>query len=145
MVGRTIAQPRSLDETLAKSQASMADQDFAKPKAVKESFDPSQQQPLAHDRVKVKHGITFAHEDELPKLPIPELESSLKKYKNVLEPLQTRREQSDTAAAVEDFLKSEGPELQDRLKKYAFGKTSYIEQFCNLPKLLYRDPCSNLM
>jgi len=27
-------------------------------------------------------------------------------------------------------LKSEGPELQERLKKYANGKTSYIEQFC---------------
>lgn len=143
MVGRTIAQPRSLYETLAQSQVGMADQDFTKPKAVKESFDPPQQEPLAHDGVKAKHGITFAHEDELPKLPIPELESSLKKYKDVLAPLQTRREQSDTAAAVEDFLKTEGPELQDRLKKYAFGKTSYIEQFCNIPKVLCKDPCSN--
>lgn len=76
-----------------------------------------------------KKGITFANQDSLPKLPIPDLESTCQKYLDVLYPLQTAREHEETKAAVQDFLKSEGPELQEKLKKYASSKTSYIEQF----------------
>lgn len=75
-------------------------------------------------------GITFAAQDKLPKLPIPELASTCKKYIEALKPLQTPREQSDTQQAVDDFLSNEGPELQEKLMQYAQGKTSYIEQFC---------------
>lgn len=80
-----------------------------------------------HER---KNGITFAGQEMLPRLPIPELESTCQNYLEALKPLQTNREQKDTAAAVREFLRGEGPELQSRLKKYASGKTSYIEQFC---------------
>lgn len=31
---------------------------------------------------------------------------------------------------MREFLKTDGPELHERLKKYASGKSSYIEQFC---------------
>lgn len=75
-------------------------------------------------------GITFAQQDKLPKLPIPELASSCNKYLAALKPLQSAREHSDTKQAVLEFLKNEGPELQEKLKKYAEGRTSYIEQFC---------------
>jgi carnitine O-acetyltransferase len=77
-----------------------------------------------------KKGITFANQDSLPKLPIPDLESTCRKYLEALYPLQTPREHEDTKAAVQEFLKTDGPELQDKLKKYASSKTSYIEQFC---------------
>ena len=79
---------------------------------------------------KIKQGVTYAGQDKLPKLPIPELGSTTKKYIEALKPLQTRREHADTVNAVEEFLKRDGPILQDRLKKYAKGQTSYIEQFC---------------
>lgn len=136
MVGCKFNKAGSPDGTSARVDAEMGDQAKAKsdPKGVKESFSDSQQAPVAHDGVKEKPGITFAHQGELPKLPIPELKDSLEKYKYALEPLQTRREQQDTAAAVDEFLKSEGPDLQSRLKKYASSKTSYIEQFCKLSK-----------
>lgn len=75
-------------------------------------------------------GVTFAHQDKLAKLPIPDLESSCERYLQALKPLQSAREQSDTRHAVEEFLAKEGPELQEKLKRYAAGKTSYIEQFC---------------
>lgn len=75
-------------------------------------------------------GITFAHQDKLPKLPIPELESTLQKYLAVLRPLQTTREHAETRIAVEEFLRQDGPELQEKLRSYAEGRTSYIEQFC---------------
>lgn len=74
-------------------------------------------------------GVTYASQESLPKLPIPELESTLTRYQNALRPLQTAQEQEDTRAAVEDFLQGEGKDLQDRLHQYASGKSSYIEQF----------------
>lgn len=82
-----------------------------------------------HRRNSNKQGITFANQDSLPKLPIPDLEDTCRKYIESLAPLQTPREHEETKAAVHDFLKSDGPELQERLKKYASSKTSYIEQF----------------
>ncbi|KAG5976742.1 hypothetical protein E4U56_001413 [Claviceps arundinis] len=74
-------------------------------------------------------GITFAAQDKLPKLPIPHLASTCDKYLEALKPLQSPRERAETEHAVKDFLSTDGPDLQEKLKKYARGKTSYIEQF----------------
>ncbi|EOO03618.1 putative carnitine acetyl transferase protein [Phaeoacremonium minimum UCRPA7] len=84
---------------------------------------------MAPQEEKPHEGITFASQDKLPKLPIPDLASSCNKYLAALKPLQSPREQSDTRRAVQEFLRHEGPELQEKLKKYAEGRTSYIEQF----------------
>ncbi|KAL5049728.1 hypothetical protein BDW71DRAFT_153426 [Aspergillus fruticulosus] len=93
------------------------------------------------DHVKTKKGgITFAHQDSLPKLPIPDLESTCKKYLDALSPLQTPKEQEETRAAVRTFLKGEGPGLQERLQKYATSQTSYIEQFWYDSYLNYDSP-----
>lgn len=75
-------------------------------------------------------GITFAAQDKLPRLPIPDLASTCDKYLQVLKPLQTPRQRAETEHAVRDFLASDGPDLQEKLQRYAQGKTSYIEQFC---------------
>ena len=75
-------------------------------------------------------GMTFANQDSLPRLPIPDLEVTCKKYLETLQPLQTAREHEDSKSAVREFLMSGGPELQEKLKKYATSKSSYIEQFC---------------
>lgn len=80
-----------------------------------------------------KHGVTYSHQDELAKLPIPNLENTVERYLNALRPLQNAQEHHDTEAAVKEFVHADGPELQSRLKKYATDKTSYIEQFCMLP------------
>ena len=132
MTVRTFTMPKSLNESLANSQPPVSEAGRGSPKTTHQQFTPSQREPLAHHGVKETPGITFAAQDKLAKLPIPDLESTLKKYKDVLRPLQSRREQEDTSAAAEEFLKGEGVELQARLKKYATGKTSYIEQFCML-------------
>lgn len=123
-----------LDEALTKSHKA----DIVVPQRSNEaardshkSFPHEAKNPLASDTNKMsKPGITFASQDKLPKLPIPDLEASLKKYLQALEPLQTGTEHRETKGAVEDFLHHEGPQLQERLKKYAAGKSSYIEQFC---------------
>ncbi|OQE38305.1 hypothetical protein PENCOP_c008G07852 [Penicillium coprophilum] len=74
-------------------------------------------------------GLTFANQDSLPKLPIPDLEDTCRRYLDTLQGLQSPREHEDTKSAVRDFLKNDGPLLQERLKTYAGSKTSYIEQF----------------
>ena len=90
----------------------------------------------AHEQPSAGDGITFSHQDKLPKLPIPELERTCQKYLQVLRPLQTSREHAETRHAVDEFLRSDGPELQEKLKSYAEGRTSYIEQFCKSIQLI---------
>jgi carnitine O-acetyltransferase len=130
MTVHTFTMPKSLNESLASSQPPMNDTNRSSAAQSQQVYSPAEREPLASHKPDGKPGITYASQDKLQKLPIPELESTCEKYKDALKPLQNSREQADTAAAVADFLKSDGPELQSRLKKYATGKTSYIEQFC---------------
>ena len=134
MAVRTFTMPKSLNESLASSQPPMNDTDRPSTSQSQRAFSPAQRAPLASHKPDYKPGITYAAQENLPKLPIPELESTCEKYKTALRPLQNSREQAETAASVADFLKKDGPELQSRLKKYATGKTSYIEQFCMCQK-----------
>ncbi|KAJ5682272.1 hypothetical protein N7462_005437 [Penicillium macrosclerotiorum] len=76
-----------------------------------------------------KRGLTFTNQDSLPKLPIPDLEETCRRHLDALIALQTPREHEETKAAVRDFLRTDGPILQEKLKNYATSKTSFIEQF----------------
>jgi carnitine O-acetyltransferase len=87
---------------------------------------------VAEEYTPKKQGITFANQDSLPKLPIPDLEDTCRRHLESLEALQTPREHEESKAAVREFLKTDGPVLQEKLKTYASSKTSYIEQFCEL-------------
>ncbi len=138
MTARTFTMPTSLNESLATAQPPTSDTDRSSIKSDQQNYSPEQREPLASHQPIHKPGITFGAQDKLAKLPIPDLDSSLKKYIEVLKPLQSGREQEETATAVANFLKNDGPELQNRLKKYATGKTSYIEQFCKSPFSLRR-------
>lgn len=99
---------------------------------VTQSYSKDDKAPIRHRNGQSKPGITFAAQDRLPNLPIPELESSLTKYLNALTPLQSAKEHQDTEAAIKDFLRIDGPKLQEKLKDYAKGRANYIEQFCKL-------------
>lgn len=110
-------------------------------KGATDAFSKDDKEPL---RNSVKNGyktaITYAAQDKLPKLPIPDLQSSMKKYLAALEPLQSSREQDDSKAAFKDFIEHEGKDLQEKLKAYAEGKSSYIEQFWYDSYLNYDNP-----
>lgn len=126
--------PKSLGETLtAPIPTSLFSQTVPingdTPRSNGNTTPKPQQTIMAPQEEKPHEGITFASQDKLPKLPIPDLASSCNKYLAALKPLQSPREQSDTRRAVQEFLRHEGPELQEKLKKYAEGRTSYIEQF----------------
>ncbi|KAL6707054.1 carnitine O-acetyltransferase yat1 [Coniothyrium glycines] len=136
MAVRTFTHPSSLEDALASAasmsspQANGENRSVDAAKASTQSFPPAAQAPLANStNPESRPGITFAHEDNLPKLPIPDLDSSLKKYLAALKPLQTPKEHNDTVLSLNEFLKSDGPILQDKLKKYASGRSNYIEQF----------------
>lgn len=83
---------------------------------------------------------TFVHQKELAKLPIPPLEDSIKRYLDVLQPLQTKSEHDKTIDACSEFLKSSGPILQEQLVQYSKSRDSYIEQFWFDSYLNYDSP-----
>jgi len=133
---RHFAMSKSLSESLAKpgkhqpNNASDTGRSLDQARRTEDGFSKSEKDPLGSDKPDFKQGITFAAQEKLPKLPIPDLDESMHKYLKALKPLQSGREHAETQQAVEEFLKGEGPDLQEKLKKYATGKTSYIEQFC---------------
>ncbi|KAB8303812.1 hypothetical protein EYC80_005186 [Monilinia laxa] len=130
---RTFRMPKPLNESLETLGQSFPAPDGNRSmegaKEVNDGYSNDQRNPLASNQPKHEQGITFAAQEKLPKLPIPELGSTMTKYLAALKPLQSPREHAETKQAVEEFLKNDGPELHERLKKYATGKTSYIEQF----------------
>lgn len=75
-------------------------------------------------------GVTFAAQHKLPKLPLPSLESSCKRYLQALKPLQSIQEQEASAAAVRNFVCDEGLVLQAQLREYDASHANYFEHFC---------------
>lgn len=83
---------------------------------------------------------TFAHQESLPKLPIPDLKDTCDNYLEALRPLQTAHEHERTERAVHEFLNTSGPILQEELKQYGKPRSSYIEQFWYDSYLNYDSP-----
>lgn len=71
---------------------------------------------------------TFARQSELPKLPVPPLEDTCRRYLQALEGLQDPRDHEETKKAVEDFLKNDGPRIQQRLIAWAENKARYAHE-----------------
>ncbi|ORY64425.1 choline/Carnitine O-acyltransferase [Pseudomassariella vexata] len=129
---RIFAMPKSLGETLSGNTPTSIPRSLPERLNGNPSGPKSQaRKPVATDMEASRQykGVTFSGQDSLPKLPIPDLEHTCEKYLAALKPLQGPREHSDTKQAVQEFLKQDGPELNDKLQQYAVGKTSYIEQF----------------
>ncbi|KAF2772308.1 acyltransferase ChoActase/COT/CPT [Teratosphaeria nubilosa] len=120
----------------------MSERSAANAKETTQSFPKDKLNPImSHEpNPQSKPGVTFAAQDKLPKLPIPDLEATCKRYLTALDPLQTAHEHADSERAVAEFLRAEGPELQAKLKEYATGKSSYIEQFWYDSYLNYDNP-----
>lgn len=140
--------PNSIDETLSRAKAEDGQEGRpGSPLSTNGSATPTPkrvrevtQVDMSSKKESSKQGVTFAGQDKLPKLPIPDLDSTLKRYLESLSPLQTSREQDESKAASLDFLEGEGKELQDKLKKYSSDKSSYIEQFWYDSYLNYDNP-----
>lgn len=72
---------------------------------------------------------TYQGQDKLPKLPIPKLEDTCARYVKALTPLLSEQQLATTRAAVDAFVATDGPKLQQELCAYAEDKASYIEDF----------------
>ncbi|WPK26811.1 hypothetical protein PUMCH_004172 [Australozyma saopauloensis] len=84
---------------------------------------------------------TFQYQDQLQKLPIPDLAETCANYLKVLQPLQNEKEHEKTIEAVQKFLKSgTGEYLDTELRKYAENRNSFIEQFWYDSYLNYDSP-----
>ena len=86
-------------------------------------------------------GPTFAAQARLPKLPVPELEQSLRKLKESLKPIAHSVEEYDAAVAkVDDFARGLAPELQGRLLRRHEETDHWLEEWWdNDAYLAYRD------
>ena len=69
---------------------------------------------------------SFMFQDKLPKLPIPPLEDTCRRYLTALEALQDENEHEQTKTAVKEFLEGDGPKLQKRLQEWAGTKARYV-------------------
>ena len=69
---------------------------------------------------------TWAHQNQLPNLPIPPLEDTCRRYLDSLKALQDEREHEITKRAVEAFLHGDGPRVQQSLIDYARDKPRYV-------------------
>lgn len=72
---------------------------------------------------------TFAQQHKLPKLPIPELEDTCRRYLCALEGLQDEQEHLRTQEAVRDFLDNDGPKIQEKLREWAAQKDRCDQAF----------------
>lgn len=84
---------------------------------------------------------TYQYQDQLQKLPIPDLVQTCHNYLKILKPLQTTKEHLKTIQAVETFIKDgSGKYLDSELRNYAKTRNSYIEQFWYDSYLNYDSP-----
>lgn len=90
-------------------------------------------------------GATLRFQDSLPRLPVPTLEETTKRYLKSLHPLLSATEYSDSKAAVEEFIKPGGigGKLQEKLiaKREDPATKNWIYEWWNdAAYLSYRDP-----
>jgi carnitine O-acetyltransferase len=69
---------------------------------------------------------TWAHQSQLPRLPIPSLEETCRRYLTALKGLQDEREHENTKRAVQAFLHGDGPRAQEMLIEYAKNKSRCV-------------------
>mmetsp|Transcript_26061 Transcript_26061/g.38534 ORF Transcript_26061/g.38534 Transcript_26061/m.38534 type:complete len:740 (-) Transcript_26061:64-2283(-) len=74
---------------------------------------------------------TYTYQSRLPRLPVPPLDDTLKKFLDTVQPLLSSTQFAETKEIVKDFKKKDGAKLQKMLKEYdkltSFG--SYVEEF----------------
>ncbi|KAF9269113.1 carnitine acetyl transferase [Marasmius fiardii PR-910] len=76
------------------------------------------------------NGVTYAHQNSLPKLPVPELQDTLRELKQTLKPIAwNEQEWNETERKVDQFAASQAPTLQERLKDWAKDKDHWLEQW----------------
>lgn len=71
---------------------------------------------------------TMSFQGKLPKLPIPPLKDTCNRYLRALEGLQDEKDHAATVAAMNEFLETDGPKLDEMLREYATDKDRYVRR-----------------
>lgn len=92
-----------------------------------------------HER---EHGRLFEFQCQLPRLPVPDLDSTLVKYTQSLEPLLPAVKFAESKRIIEEFGQSAlAKQLQQRLIDRAGTQDNWLEEWWNdLSYMGYRDP-----
>lgn len=92
-------------------------------------------------------GPAFAGQPSLPRLPIPALADTLSKLKESLRPIAwDAQEYKRAVEAVDEFARTQGPELQRRLEERKARTEHWLEEWWDDGAYLtYRDPVSGLV
>ncbi|KAH9507364.1 hypothetical protein Btru_057910 [Bulinus truncatus] len=77
----------------------------------------------------VPKGRTFSVQYSLPRLPVPPLEQTLKKYLETCQPLLTEDQYKSTEQIVRKFQANEGPVLQKLLEERASKHTNWLSDW----------------
>nr|XP_033945490.1 peroxisomal carnitine O-octanoyltransferase isoform X3 [Pseudochaenichthys georgianus] len=72
---------------------------------------------------------TFQHQDTLPSLPVPSLETSLSKYLNAVRPFASEEEFKATLDIVNTFQEGVGQELHQKLLQKARTNRNWLEEW----------------
>jgi carnitine O-acetyltransferase len=88
----------------------------------------------------MRKSITYGHQKDLPKLPIPDLASTLDKFIKTVAPLLTPEQLLQTQILAKDYLDTRGPVEYEALKQYALSRNSYVEEFWDDAYLCYDAP-----
>lgn len=78
---------------------------------------------------------TYSGQSKLPRLPIPSLEETLKRFPQKIWALQDSEQRNETQRIVSNFLNGNGPRLQALLEAYdnegieSGYHNSYVEEF----------------
>jgi carnitine O-acetyltransferase len=88
--------------------------------------------------------VTFAAQNDLKRLPVPELDNTLSLLKETLRPIaHTAQESAAVERKVDEFAKTLGPELQKRLQERYKNTRHWLEQWWDDGGYLgYRDSVS---
>ncbi|KNC52757.1 carnitine O-acyltransferase [Thecamonas trahens ATCC 50062] len=76
--------------------------------------------------VSAKQALTFSLQGSLPRLPVPSLEATTRKYLESIEPLRDEGEMAEERERVEAFLANEGPTLQRYLWLKSLWAPNYV-------------------
>lgn len=81
-----------------------------------------------HQRAK-RLASTFAHQNNLPHLPVPQLADTILRFRSTVEPLLPQHEQAGFKSACEAFLASPATQkLQERLLRRAGREVNWLEK-----------------
>jgi carnitine O-acetyltransferase len=86
---------------------------------------------------------TFNNQDRLPRLPVPDLQSTCRKFLEWVKPLTDEKEYAETVKITDDFLLpgGTGEKLQEQLIEWSkSGHPNWLEPFWDEMYLKYRGP-----